>query len=54
MGVGGVGGVVREFRNKTKLQPSAVEVEFLLSLAIGLMFGIISFSDIIGYLSTSV
>ena len=29
-----VGGVVGEFRNKTKLQPSAVEVELLLSLAI--------------------
>ena len=52
-GVVGVGGVVGEFRNKTKLQPSAVEVELLLRLAIRLMFGIISFFDITGYLSTS-
>ena len=29
-----MGGVVKELRNKTKLQPSSVEVELRLSLAI--------------------
>ena len=32
--VGFVGGVVGELRNKTKLQPSSIEVELWLSLAI--------------------
>ena len=34
----GVVGVVRELRYKTKLQPSSVEVELWLSLAISFIF----------------